>query len=838
MQENLELQKAWRLVANTNKSLFLTGKAGTGKTTFLKRLRAKSPKRIVVAAPTGVAAINAEGVTLHSLFQLPFSPYVPGTNLLKSSGFKFTKNKIKLLNSIDLLVIDEISMVRADLLDAVDAVLRRYRYRHLPFGGVQLLLIGDLQQLSPVAKPDEWNLLREHYETPYFFSSKALAQTDYATIELKQTYRQTDPAFLEILNQVRANQITPQTLQQLNERYIPNFRPNKNQRYVHLTTHNFQAQNINNRELNLIDAPEYSYKASTKGDFSENLFPADDVLTLKKGAQVMFIKNDPTKEKRYYNGMIGEVVEISKSGFSVKAADTSEIIKVEPAVWTNNRYTFDEKENEIKEEVLGTFTQFPIRTAWAITIHKSQGLTFTHAIIDAQASFAHGQVYVALSRLKTLEGMVLSAPIRPGSIITDQMVNNFTLSNAQNLPEDTQLQQWEHDFYLSKCSELFDFSSIQHAMAAVLSLLQQHFQQLTPKLLQQYQEQTANVYERMIVVADRFKVQYTRLASENSDLQNEKLQERFRQAAAYFLSELETLAPLLQGNTLPTDNKEHKTKYKELTEELAKNVVLKLKLMEHTKEQGFQPQEYVRLHSVLSMSALSVETDNIEKEGKKDKKRKEKKQLEVSTDILHPELYQILTHWRKQRADELNRPAYAVIQQKALLGMVNLLPHDMEELIAIPYFGKASAEAYGEEILSIISAYVANHRVERPQFVYKEVNESKPKVSTHQQSFELFQKGLSIEAIAQQRVLTVSTVLSHLVKFIPTGDITIEKLLSEEKIKTLQTAYGALLPHLKGKKVSFKEVFKEMRSLPALEGFNYSEIEAYLKEKEQLADEI
>lgn len=378
---NPELQRAWQIIENTGTHLFLTGKAGTGKTTFLRNLKKESPKRTVIVAPTGIAAINAGGVTIHSFFQLPFAPFIPDTTFnTEQKHFQFSKEKINIIRSMDLLIIDEISMVRADLLDAIDSVLRRYRDQYKPFGGVQLLMIGDLQQLAPVVKETEWNMLSHYYDTSYFFGSLTLKKTTYATIELKQVYRQNDPYFLSLLNKVRENKADEQTLAELNQRYIPNFHPAKEKGYIQLTTHNYQAQQINDHELSLIKEPVFSYKAEVTGIFPEYSYPTDETLMLKKGAQIMFVKNDPSPEKRYYNGMIGEITSIDEDRFTVRTKEKNEKIIVQPEEWTNSKYVLNKETKEITEEQEGVFKQYPVKLAWGITIHKSQGLTFEHAI--------------------------------------------------------------------------------------------------------------------------------------------------------------------------------------------------------------------------------------------------------------------------------------------------------------------------------------------------------------------------------------------------------------------------------------------------------------------------
>lgn len=707
---NPELDLAWRIVENTGMHMFLTGKAGTGKTTFLKELKRRSPKRMVVTAPTGIAAINADGMTLHSFFQLPFAPYIPDTvfNAGKDAyRYRFSKEKIRIIRSIDLLVIDEISMVRADLLDAVDNVLRRYRSSHLPFGGVQLLMIGDLQQLAPVVKAEEWELLSKHYDTPYFFSSRALAETQYATIELKQTYRQTDAHFLNLLNRVRTNTADRRVLEELNRRYKPQFVPPKEERYIRLTTHNILAQNINEGELGKIDRPTFVFNAVITGKFPEYSYPTDETLTLKQGAQIMFVKNDRSPEKRYFNGMIGEITAIDEKGFYVRSKDYPEEIRVEQEQWDNSRYTLNEKTMEITEEIEGTFSQFPVRLAWAITIHKSQGLTFSHAIIDAHDSFAHGQVYVALSRCRTLEGMVLSTPLGSGAIICDNTVERYTSGIERRTPSGDNIGEWEKRYFHQLLSELFGFSQVSQCFEDVQRLLVEHFHRLYPQTLERFKALSPVLQEKITDVSLRFANQYTRLVSEQADFASSTLlQQRLMQGATYFAQELLPFVELAQGLSLPTDNKTLKKRVDETTDKFRHAVSLKHSLLEHVREHGFQTGDYLKRKAIL---ALEAEEDETLVPAKKSAKKSKETKLEVPEDILYPNLYKHITTWRGKKAKEAGLPAYCILQQKAILGIVNLLPDTPKALHRIPYLGKVSIEKYGDELLDIICRYMKDN---------------------------------------------------------------------------------------------------------------------------------
>lgn len=419
---NFELDVARFIVEKTDMSLFLTGKAGTGKTSFLREVVRYTKKKCIVLAPTGIAAVNAGAMTIHSFFQFGLGPFVQGV-IEPKSDFRINKSKLELIRHLQLLIIDEVSMVRADLMDHIDVELRRIRRNSKPFGGVQLLMIGDLQQLPPIAHGGEDELLRQYYKTLYFFSSAALKSMKYSCIELKNVYRQTDRHFIDILNHARDCTLTSQDISDLNARYVPGFSPKPEDGYIRLMTHNRQVDYVNETELEKLDSKPYTFVAAVTGTFPEESYPTANSLTLKKGAQVMFIKNDP--ERRFINGTLGEVKSIDKNSIAVRLAESGTIIDVEPMEWQNIRYQFDEESKEISSKQIGRFKQYPLKAAWAITVHKSQGLTFDKAIIDVHAAFSPGQAYVALSRCRTLDGLVLGSPVSASVFMRDNAVDAY-----------------------------------------------------------------------------------------------------------------------------------------------------------------------------------------------------------------------------------------------------------------------------------------------------------------------------------------------------------------------------------------------------------------------------
>ena len=702
MQMNEQFDLAFNFLQNTGTHLFLTGKAGTGKTTFLKRLKEVSPKRMIVVAPTGVAAINAGGVTIHSFFQLPFGPYIPSVgaagNQSNNYSNKFSRDKINIIRSLDLLVIDEVSMVRADLLDAISDVLCRYKDRTKPFGGVQLLLIGDLQQLAPVAKDEDWNLLKDHYASTFFFDSKPLSESTYFSIELTHVYRQSDSVFINLLNNIRENCFDDETLQQLNRRYIPDFNPDDKQGYITLTTHNYQAQQINNRKLAELPGKSYRFTAEINNDFPEYSYPTDDNLELKCGAQVMFVKNDSSGDHRYYNGKIGKIVFINPNKITVVGEDGNEI-QVEKETWSNVKYTINQETKEITETIAGTFSQYPLKTAWAITIHKSQGLTFEHAIIDASAAFSHGQVYVALSRCKTLEGLVLSSPITRNAMIKDLRIQEFSSSVAEKQPGKEQLEKAQQHYFEELVTELFNFGSIQQRLQYAAYMVYTHLQKLYPELNTQYAN-TRDAFRSVITeVGGRFQQQLSRMISENPNyLQDEMIQERVRKGVAYFIEHIDSLCSSLEENSaVEIDNKESRKAVNNAIGKFTEELHLKQETLKACKE-GFSIARYLSAKSKASIEPPAAAKKRSERSSQPAK-------ATISSDILHPELYNSIKRWRYELATEKELPPYTILQQKALLGIVNTLPTNSRELLAIPGIGKKVIENYGSILLGLVEEY-------------------------------------------------------------------------------------------------------------------------------------
>ena len=734
---------------------------------------------MVVVAPTGVAAINAGGVTIHSFFQMAFGPQIPvDPNQQRqvvvpedgnvAAGIKrFSREKINIMRSLDLLVIDEISMVRADVLDGIDEVLRRYKNRYKPFGGVQLLMIGDLQQLAPVVKEDDWAILKDYYDTCFFFSSHALKRSKFTGIELTHIFRQSDQRFIDLLNKVRENRMDDTTLQELNKRYIPNFNPEEKEGYITLTTHNYQSQQINNSKLAELNLKSHRFKAQVEGDFPEYSYPTELELELKVGAQVMFVKNDT--DKRFYNGKIGKITGISEETIEVQCPGESFPIDVEKVEWQNVKYILNENTQEIDEDVIGKFTQYPLKLAWAITIHKSQGLTFEKAIIDARASFAHGQVYVALSRCKTLEGLVLSTPIAGFSVKNDTTVIQFTDEVERNQPGQAELDQSRKDYVQQLLNDLFDFKPMLRQIQFLLKLWDEHQAQLLGNLKVKLDEITAPLQTEMIDVARKFSNQVRALIAGASDAEeNEQLQERVIKAADYFSGKLLSIVEEpFSATTVETDNKAIRKSLSDAADKLRKEICTKKSCLDLCKN-GFNIKTHLETRS---KSAIEIP------------EKGQKGASSGSPFSRNPEFYAQIKNWRDAKAELLNVEVRRILPQKTMLDIVETLPANKAELKFIKGMGGTRMQQFGKEILEMVIAYLRTKGLTLPVGAEKEA--AKASLSTQETSLELFKSGKTIADIAKERGMAISTIEGHLAHFIGTGEIAIGQLVEPEKVKVI-----------------------------------------------------
>ena len=769
MAKNPELELALQFIEKTDRNLFITGKAGTGKTTFLHKIKSESLKRMVIVAPTGVAAINAKGVTIHSFFQMPFGPILPNQIANTNQQRKFSKTKIDIIKSLDLVIIDEISMVRADLLDAIDQVMRRYKNRNKVFGGAQILMIGDLQQLAPVVKPNEWSLLQQHYETVYFFSSKAYQEANVVSIELKHIYRQKNENFIKILNEIRTNTLSDTSAKILNKNYNPSFSPSKEEGYITLTTHNNRANLINNSELNKLKIKSAFFNAEISGKFSENAYPNAERLELKVGAQVMFIKNDSSTDKRYYNGKIGIITAISKESVSVQCGDEVDEIVTEKETWSNINYSINEETKAIKEEMIGAFSQIPLRLAWAITIHKSQGLTFERAIIDAEASFAHGQTYVALSRCTSLDGLVLKTPITSSAIINDNTVSIFNESVEENHPDEGVLNESEKYFQLNLISEIFDYQPLLYPTTRLIDIFYKNQTSIKGDIIDHLQTIKDDGVVALMKVSNGFKNQLLQISEDAILPENSsQIQERFIKAIAYFVIKAkgDILKPL-NTITFSTDNKSVQKDFSKQLDSLQEKLLEKLFVLQKLTN-GFKVQEYleVRAKAVLQKSEPT----------------KKKKVVSKRDPILSIKLREL----RDEISKDLGIPHFQIFTQETLYAMCDELPRTEKELLKIVGMGKTRVSKYGELVLEAIDVYCNENGINKLNEQKKE--DKKP---TKQISYELFKSGLSIKDIAKERSLTSGTIENHLANYINSGDIDVLELIELKRYKKIRNEIEA-----------------------------------------------
>ncbi len=686
----------------TNSPVFLTGKAGTGKTTLLRRIQLETHKQVAVVAPTGVAAINAGGTTIHSFFQLPLSPFIPTPEARKSFIAKQQVNEVrrKVFCSLELLIIDEISMVRADVLDAIDTVLRHYRYRrNEPFGGVQVVYIGDMYQLPPVCVGDEWNLLREFYRSPYFFHSHAVMQQQPYYLELDQIFRQSNQQFVNLLNEVRNNTLSQDSFSLLNMRYNADFRAVKDDGFITLTTHNSQADAINSDEIAKLDTEMHSFRATVQGDFSEKLYPTDMQLQLKEGARVMFIANDKNQPRRYFNGKLGVVSSISDDEIWVICDGETEAIQVGLEEWENKSYSINPKNKELEEKKLGAFMQRPLRLAWAITIHKSQGLTFDKVVVDAAAAFASGQVYVALSRCRSLDGIVLTSQISSKSLSVDREIVAFSNSRISETLLQEQLEIFKARYCVELLVKLFTIEELVSRVfdfVTYVNKIVDDFNPETKPFIDKLQEQINQLYS----VSQKFAMQLNRLSQQgDTDL----FAERVAAAANYYANYLSDYIQFIESSPAVTDSKTEGKDYTERLKLIFELASFTLHMMRGI-EKDASVNNYFAVKQKYIVPRFTVKAYVIEKKDVP---------LLVSE---HPELYRDLSRWRREYCSEHDIPAYRMFTSKTLLEVSNTLPRTLKELAKIKGFGKIKTARYGEDCLDFVRSYCRRNGLEPLSF--------------------------------------------------------------------------------------------------------------------------
>jgi len=783
IEHNEVFDLAYRFVTETSENIFLTGKAGTGKTTFLKYLKENCTKNVVVAAPTGVAAINAGGVTLHSLFQLPFHPFLP-TRLHKEDllgKIRYNKQRQQLLRKMELLVIDEISMVRCDVMDAIDTILKSIRRNYeTPFGGVQLLCIGDLHQLPPVAQNHEWSILQEYYTSPFFFDSLAIKQQMPLLIELTKIYRQKEDSFVRLLNKVRNNQMDADDFEDLHLRYDPLFSPMPGEKYITLTSHNKQAAEINQRKIENLFADPFTFKAAVEEDFPEHMFPAEAELVLKEGAQVMFLKNDMLS-KRYFNGKIGVVKFLEKDKIIV---DTDGVeIEVGKETWENTRYTLNRADGRLEQETLGSFTQYPLRLAWAITIHKSQGLTFEKVMIDAGASFSSGQVYVALSRCTSLDGIVLLSKLSSATLFSNDQVIKAQQSLTHKGSLADRFTGARQVFTQQLISEIFSFSDVEIA----IGLLLHHITQQRDKLNADAVNWIENI--KMHFIADKsvglkfIDVVNGIMKDEPVIENNTAAQKRISDAANHFEPKFSVYQNTLQNHPLLTEHKETATIINEQLQQLALAIYSTIYYLQYCK-QPFSVTTFLQHKLKFALPKYNL---TCYASGKK----------EVYADVANTELYNTLKRWRDMTVEEEGLVIYMVANQATLKEIAAYLPLNKKDLLQITGFGKAKVDKYGDDIIEAVQEFCTRNGIESnmaalPSKASKEKagkeKNAVTKTDTKTVSFNLYKAGKSITEIAAERKLTVGSIESHLIPFIAEGEIEINDLVSKKKQELILNA--------------------------------------------------
>jgi len=686
-----------KFIENTNRPIFLTGKAGTGKTTFLRWIRANVTKNLAVVAPTAVAAINAGGVTIHSFFQVPFGPQVPVTDYNNHSTLlrQVSLEKSNILKCLDLLIIDEISMVRADTLDYIDTVLRQVKGSARPFGGVQLLMIGDLFQLPPVYEKD-WPVLRNFYKGPYFFDSLAFQKFPVLTFELTQVYRQKDPVFVEILNSIRNGYANNEMLDKLNAHYNPNLNANWLKDYVTLSTHNQLVNEINQQRLMELDGEAHTFKATVTGDFPKDAYPAEEELVLKVGAQVMFIKNDSSGKKQYYNGRTGRITAMGPGNIRLTFLDDDSEFEVIPETWQNVKYALAENEQKVNEQNNGSFSQYPLRLAWAITIHKSQGLTFEKAVIDVDAAFAFGQAYVALSRCRSLEGMILKSPVRPQNIRTDPEIISFMQNAAISIPDENLLESTIRQIALEEMKDIFDFSMLTGAWRQLKTMMLNGAIKNSP--LSEDISKTDHSWETEIkAIGDRFiRKELGALPDDQLIWSNVPFIGRLKNAANYFLPKLNVFSEAINSFYTAVNNTNPPAEFYDSLNHLLVNLKAKTAA-------------FVRLPIATSGRDVLSSVQEAGISYKPVYKNWNPKALPKEKEIVNPELYKQLLNWRKETSFERKIPEHTLVSENMLRDITSKLPRSLNQLSQLKSFGDAKATDLGEPILKMIRSYLGEN---------------------------------------------------------------------------------------------------------------------------------